>query len=103
MAHDWGQGSECEQSQGSVCDQCQESECEQGQGSVWDQAQGSECLPLVAYYGKSDQLFPFLDPEFRGKGSREERSGINVDSFAPGPNLYNLMMESSKEAFQIIW
>ena len=43
MAHDWGQGSECDQCQESECDQGQGLVCDQGQGSEWDQCQGSGC------------------------------------------------------------
>lgn len=39
----------------------------------------------------------------RGKRGREVGSVINVDSFALGPSLYNLMMTSNMEEFQIIW
>lgn len=49
-------------------------------------------------------LLPFQKPRVhRGKRGREARSVINVDSFALGPSLYNLMMTSNTEAFQIIW
>lgn len=49
-------------------------------------------------------IVPVLEPWVqRGKWAREVRSARNVDSFAPGLSLYNVMMTSNMEAFQIIW